>query len=685
MKATAQLRVVESSGVGASAEFGISVNDTAHIMTILRDTLYSDKVLAVLREYGSNAWDAHRMVGKHDLPIKVTLPTDMDPTLSIRDFGPGMSHKDVFEIYTQYGASTKRETNDQNGMLGIGCKSAFAYSDSFTITSFHGGMKRTYVAVLDASDKGLLNLLHEEPSEETGILIQVAIKPTDRYEFISKAKEIFKYFNPQPDINCELEKVPASQANFKNGAIFEEHEVGAGWVAVMGCVPYKVDLTQLKGFGTDGLGVADFFHNLSGVVYFNLGDLQINASREGLKYNDATKNKLVDRFNALIDEYVSHIVKTIDDSKFTMWEKRFAASKLAQVKMRLTGREWLVDKEIYVKDCEHKEFTLTRSSDETVANIALNRASRLILRDNRRQLKSYHLQNTDYLITPTFKTPWSEVEKAVTTFCDEVRITGIPIIKLSTLPLSHRAAKKYESNVNHRRRTFVLKSNFGEYYSKNSEKWLAEDREPSESDVFVLLYFFEVPGQSSFYRDHKELLEIAEFFHVELPPIYGYKTTDKVPVKVEDIPGTGYYSWRKDFLRNMLTPSIVSALNYRSWSGLFDRMYMPDKLGVVCKRLQKELGNDHPLTFFFRSARIGNIWTKRKKPGLALLSTLEEELQSMEVWASDAVFLQKMLKDKYKLIYKTDNDFRVFGKEDADLWIHYVKSVDSLDGTGVNQ
>ena len=42
-----------------SAEFGISKGDEAHLMQILRDTLYSDKVLAVLREYSSNAWDAH--------------------------------------------------------------------------------------------------------------------------------------------------------------------------------------------------------------------------------------------------------------------------------------------------------------------------------------------------------------------------------------------------------------------------------------------------------------------------------------------------------------------------------------------------------------------------------------------------------------------------------------------------
>ena len=114
-------RALASSGVAATGEFGISRGDESHIMTILRDTLYSDKILAVLREYSSNAWDAHRAVGKNTLPIKITLPTEMTPTLSIRDWGPGLSANEVFNIYTQYGASTKRDSDKEVGMLGIGC------------------------------------------------------------------------------------------------------------------------------------------------------------------------------------------------------------------------------------------------------------------------------------------------------------------------------------------------------------------------------------------------------------------------------------------------------------------------------------------------------------------------------------------------------------------------------------
>ena len=143
-------RSVETSPVAASASFGISQNDVAHILTMLRDTLYSDRVLAVLREYAANAWDVHREVGKGDVPIQVTLPTLEAPTLEIRDFGTGLSREDMMGRFLLAGASTKRGSNVAVGTLGIGRLSGFAYGDSFVVESRRGGVCSTYVAVIDA-------------------------------------------------------------------------------------------------------------------------------------------------------------------------------------------------------------------------------------------------------------------------------------------------------------------------------------------------------------------------------------------------------------------------------------------------------------------------------------------------------------------------------------------------------
>src|SRR4029077_7352887 len=129
MRSNESPRSVATSLPADSAAFGISAADSAHIMTILRDTLYSDKILAIMREYGANAWDANREAGRGQEPIEVTIPARGAPTLVIRDHGPGLSRDDIKKVYTQYGASTKRDSDLAVGMLGIGSKSGFAYTD----------------------------------------------------------------------------------------------------------------------------------------------------------------------------------------------------------------------------------------------------------------------------------------------------------------------------------------------------------------------------------------------------------------------------------------------------------------------------------------------------------------------------------------------------------------------------
>jgi hypothetical protein len=112
---------IERGGSMIESAFGISEKDSVHIVNILRDKLYSNKILAVVREYSTNAQDAHAEAGKKDVPIRVTLPGPLDPTFRVRDFGPGLSEEDIRTVYALYGASTKRNSNEVVGQLGLGC------------------------------------------------------------------------------------------------------------------------------------------------------------------------------------------------------------------------------------------------------------------------------------------------------------------------------------------------------------------------------------------------------------------------------------------------------------------------------------------------------------------------------------------------------------------------------------
>ena len=76
-----------------------------------------------------------------------------------------LSEEEVQEVYAFYGESTKRNTNDQIGMLGIGSKAAFAYGDNYVINSFLDGKKHIYNAYIDESQVGQISKVGEENSK----------------------------------------------------------------------------------------------------------------------------------------------------------------------------------------------------------------------------------------------------------------------------------------------------------------------------------------------------------------------------------------------------------------------------------------------------------------------------------------------------------------------------------------
>ena len=63
MKIAESTIVVQSSGVQSEAFFTVKDKNVGHIFSILRNKLYSNKPLAIIREYCTNAFDAHVEAG----------------------------------------------------------------------------------------------------------------------------------------------------------------------------------------------------------------------------------------------------------------------------------------------------------------------------------------------------------------------------------------------------------------------------------------------------------------------------------------------------------------------------------------------------------------------------------------------------------------------------------------------
>ncbi len=277
---------VERIGGGESHKFSIKVNRKS--FQILSD-LYSDKPLAVVRELGCNAYDSHVSAGKADLPISIHLPNSLEPHLEIRDFGTGISPDDIKSIYSAYFESTKTKSNDAIGCLGLGSKSPFCYSDNFTVTVRHNGMRRLYLAYFDESGAPTITLASEDADNESnGVSIQIPVKKEDCDKFRQAAIRAFKWFPVKPEITgakIDWKELDRDIVLSGKGWRVLAKETTDRWssqpsYAIMGGVNYMIDEHKVNS------DVRAILNNL--VVEFPIGQLDFTPSRESLSYDDRT-------------------------------------------------------------------------------------------------------------------------------------------------------------------------------------------------------------------------------------------------------------------------------------------------------------------------------------------------------------------------------------------------------------
>jgi hypothetical protein len=288
-----------------SNEAGFKMRSSRKAFQILSD-LYSDKPLAIVRELGCNAHDSHVQAGKGDKPFHIHAPNSLEPWITIQDFGTGISHEDIYNIYTIYFESTKTNTNDQIGCLGLGSKSPFCYTDNFTITSNFDGVKRIYNAYFNATSMPTIALLSTEATtEENGIAIQIPVKPEDFGNFHHSIKKSFRFFGVRPTISgAEIiwddEKPILSGEDWVVYKSFGYNES----YAIMGGVTYSLDVHKIDKENREIV-------QRSGLVMkFQTGELDIVPSREGLSYCPETIKAL----NEKVVKAIADIKVTITDS-----------------------------------------------------------------------------------------------------------------------------------------------------------------------------------------------------------------------------------------------------------------------------------------------------------------------------------------------------------------------------------
>jgi hypothetical protein len=302
---------------------GFKIKASAKAFSILSSGLYANKIRAIIRELSCNAVDSHAAAGKRDTPFDVHLPNTLEPYFSIRDYGTGLSAEQVTQIYTTYFESTKTASNDFIGALGLGSKSPFSYTDNFTVTAIQDGKKGIYTAFINGDGvPSIALMLQEDTDEPTGVEVKFSVN--ERYDFDKfrqEARIVYKHFALRPIVigngdfgfvNAEYESrdiVPGVHS-YING-----HRNGS--VAIMGNIAYPIEVPsadnsippELKQLLACGLE-----------MHFGIGELDFQASREGLSYIPETVAAIKRKLEA-VNAALTVVIAKEADAIENLWDR----------------------------------------------------------------------------------------------------------------------------------------------------------------------------------------------------------------------------------------------------------------------------------------------------------------------------------------------------------------------------
>jgi hypothetical protein len=312
-----------------------SIDDLGMIFDILRNKMYSNPILAVCREISCNARDAHREVGKSELPIVIHLPNSIEPYYKVKDFGPGISPDRIENVFIRYTASTKRNDNTQLGGFGIGSKTPFSYTDSFSITTNVEGTQYHYTCFIDETKVGKISLMHSAPTLlPNGTEIQVPVLTKNFAEFAVWTEQACRHWEIKPIIK-------GGTIDWKNQETILQ---GKNWLItkhlyndqflqiIIDGIEYSLDTNILQKYTSTKI-ITECRGNL--LLYFDIGELSLSANREQIYLDERTQGLLRGRLEAITAELKDQMINQLDALP-NLWQ----ASLFYQHALQSVFHEW---------------------------------------------------------------------------------------------------------------------------------------------------------------------------------------------------------------------------------------------------------------------------------------------------------------------------------------------------------
>ena len=456
MKLHQQEVEIKSSGLNSS---DFKIKTSAKSFQILSNSLYSDKILAVVREYLSNAIDAHRL-NNNPNPFQVNLPDEdlvMDTgNWSVRDFGPGLDDSQIQELFCTYFSSSKDQSNDFTGALGLGCKSGFAYTSSFFVTSWKDGIEYKYVMSSEDNIPKAFKLSEKVSEEPSGVKIEIPVNPEDFSRFRECTKYVLIRFpeNLVPESLKTEDRGIFLNSNLKRVDYKGYSQSYGNLNAVMGNVAYPIQPSLIRERAEKVWD--DYCKHLywkgSYDLHFEIGELDVAPSREQLSYDTQTTQAIIQKLEIAINDYLSLTLNREDfkslkllDKFFYDWEKVGVDSKFAPryrdevfeakaVRGILQPLENLGDVICVLSNHPAEKYSTKRdgSTDRTVFNIIETLSNKLYIKEPKLKVVVTSDKSRKFTQTKVFKSLPSDMVLLLVKTSDELVDTLSELFKTLT-------------------------------------------------------------------------------------------------------------------------------------------------------------------------------------------------------------------------------------------------------------
>lgn len=328
--------------------------DTGAIFSILTESVYSSPRMAGIREIISNGIDATTRA-KLNRPIEIKIPSAIDTSFSVRNYGYGLSDEEIYSLYTSLGSSSKKDVEDEIGFFGIGALSPLAYVESFTVQAYQDGLTRIYSIFTGEKGVPQVAFLGEtKTDQENGM----------RVSYNVRREEISKFKN---DVISTLEFIDPSKFQCGEKIVFFKDQIKSSNDLVMNfddkifirSKPYYSNLAQnmlvMGGVSYEfnpSFIQKDLFNRFTVVIDAPIGAVSVQASREKLKMNAKTIAYLTEIIEFIYKNLKDEVQKQIDAAdnfiEACKIQNRMTIIKLSKMKWK----NITLDFEDFLKKCE---------------------------------------------------------------------------------------------------------------------------------------------------------------------------------------------------------------------------------------------------------------------------------------------------------------------------------------------